>query len=165
MFFDGKYYLAAAIYKTRGDAEKVKKDTANSGGLIYELTVSDPKLEWCRGGNKSAVKRAVTAAYDLYDGLYDVSVRLDDGNLDMVDAIAKINVLAANLDELTADFEETIKNENKFGYVKTKTYLLILSALLDNAKSEILAGANASGAVRYAYCTALFLASSTAKSL
>ena len=165
LFFDGKYYLAAAIYKTREDAEKVKKDTANSGGLIYELTVSDPKLEWCRGGNKSAVKRAVVAAYDLYNGLYDVSVRLDEGNLDMVDAIAKINVLAANLDKLTADFEETIKNENKFGYVKTKTYLLILSALLDNAKSEILAGANASGAVRYAYCAALFLASSTAKSL
>lgn len=165
LFFDRKYYLAASVYVLQTDAETVRKNTANAYGSVYELNVKNPELKWCDEKHKSAVKKAIVSAYDMYDALYDVSVKLDTGELNIVDAVAKINVLQANIDELTSDFDTITKSNNKFGYEKVKTYLCILSALSANAKAEILAGVNPSGAVRYAYTAAVFLASQTTKSL
>lgn len=165
LFLDGKYYIAAAIYKTETEAEKVKNATSNLGGTVYCLSVPDPNLEWCAAKHKNKVKKAISAAYLMYDSLYEISVRLDEGNIDLIDVIAKINVLSEQIKTLTDDYVNSVSSQKEFGYVKVKTYLLVLDALLSNVRAEILAGKNASGAVRYAYCCALFLAQATAKSL
>ncbi|MDY3713545.1 MAG: hypothetical protein SO123_03685, partial [Eubacteriales bacterium] len=106
IIYDEKYYLALACYKSRDDAEKVRKRMAGSSSCIYEICVRPPALSWCDNGKKDAVRNALKYSDTAFSRLYEITNSFEKGSICETEVKNRLTGLLNEINKLNADFDK-----------------------------------------------------------
>lgn len=150
IIYDEKYYLALACYKSRDDAEKVRKRMAGSSSCIYEICVKAPALSWCDNGKKDAVKNALKYSDTAFSRLYEITTSFDKGSIGETEVKNRLKGLLNEINKLNADFDKITKSENMPEYIKIKAEIKAAAAVVGNVAKSDFSGATLSAALRFA---------------
>ena len=150
IIYDEKYYLALACYKSRDDAEKVRKRMAGSSSCIYEICIKSPALSWCDNGKKDAVKNALKYSDTAFSRLYEITTSFDKGSIGETEVKNRLKGLLNEINKLNADFDKITKSENMPEYIKIKAEIKAAAAVIGNVAKSDFSGATLSAALRFA---------------
>lgn len=153
VYKDDKYYLIAAAYSDRADAEKIAGGI--SGGSVLTVTADAPSLKWCPLTKRERLKDVLGYADEVYAGLYALSAELDGGLCSEQEAKDKIASLYSKTENIKAEFDSLKLNENLPETVKIKMEITTAAALLKVLENGGFGGYPLVSDVRYCYCVVL----------
>lgn len=121
-----------AVYKSEQDANKVLAGLSDKSLYLKRYDVSEGSFKWCKSDMKSAVEEAL-CYFDVYfDGLYDLSNKLNESKISVEDAKIEIKVLKAQIEDIKSSFYQKTANCDEEQITQIKLALVTSLALLDN---------------------------------
>jgi len=163
---EDQYYVVASVYNNEADAKKVQESL-----IITRPTTIIKKIEILpisiSSNLSSQEKNTLTETFltfkTTYKKLYDLSVSLDTGVIQEINARLSINELASEISEKKDNFSTV------FSSSYTKNLLEIKKAMddLSNAISKLVNTSKTpySSYIKYAYCEDLIIYKNLSKSL
>lgn len=150
IIYDKKYYLALACYKTKEDAEKVRKRLNGNSACIYEINIKKPSLAFCDEGKKEAVERALKYENVAFSRLYELSVSYDDGSMTESQVKSNLKTLSSEIRALSIDIDKMLKNKSIPELIKIKAEIKACEAVINNVATSRFNGLYLSAGLRFA---------------
>lgn len=121
-----------AVYKSEEDAKKVLAGLSDKSLYLKRYEISEGSFKWCKEDVKSAVGEALCYFDVFFDGLYDLSNKLNESKISVEEAKIEINVLQAQIEDIKSAFYHKTANCNEEQITQIKLALVTSLALLDN---------------------------------
>lgn len=121
-----------AVYKSEEDAKKVLAGLSDKSLYLKRYEISEGSFKWCKEDIKSAVGEALCYFDVFFDGLYDLSNKLNESKISVEDAKIEIKVLQAQIEDIKSVFYQKTANCNEEQITQIKLALVTSLALLDN---------------------------------
>lgn len=121
-----------AVYKSEEDAKKVLAGLSDKSLYLKRYDISEGSFKWCKEDIKSAVGEALCYFDVFFDGLYDLSNKLNESKISVEDAKIEIKVLQAQIEDIKSAFYKKTANYNEEQITQIKLGLVTSLALLDN---------------------------------
>lgn len=121
-----------AVYKSEEDAKKVLAGLSDKSLYLKRYDISEGSFKWCKEDIKSAVGEALCYFDVFFDGLYDLSNKLNESKISVEDAKIEIKVLQAQIEDIKSAFYQKAANCNEEQITQIKLGLVTSLALLDN---------------------------------
>lgn len=121
-----------AVYKSEEDAKKVLAGLSDKSLYLKRYDISEGSFKWCKEDVKSAVGEALCYFDVFFDGLYDLSNKLNESKISVEDAKIEIKVLQAQIEDIKSAFYQKTANCNEEQITQIKLALVTSLALLDN---------------------------------
>lgn len=121
-----------AVYKSEEDAKKVLAGLSDKSLYLKRYEISEGSFKWCKEDIKSAVGEALCYFDVFFDGLYDLSNKLNESKISVEDAKIEIKVLQAQIEDIKSAFYQKPANCNEEQITQIKLALVTTLALLDN---------------------------------
>lgn len=121
-----------AVYKSEEDAKKVLAGLSDKSLYLKRYDISEGSFKWCKEDVKSAVGEALCYFDVFFDGLYDLSNKLNESKISVEDAKIEIMVLQAQIEDIKSAFYQKTANCNEEQITQIKLALVTSLALLDN---------------------------------
>lgn len=121
-----------AVYKSEEDAKKVLAGLSDKSLYLKRYEISEGSFKWCKEDVKSAVGEALCYFDVFFDGLYDLSNKLNESKISVEDAKIEIKVLQAQIEDIKSVFYQKTANCNEEQITQIKLALVTTLALLDN---------------------------------
>lgn len=121
-----------AVYKSEEDAKKVLAGLSDKSLYLKRYDISEGSFKWCKEDIKSAVGEALCYFDVFFDGLYDLSNKLNESKISVEDAKIEIKVLQAQIEDIKSAFYQKTANCNEEQITQIKLALVTSLALLDN---------------------------------
>lgn len=121
-----------AVYKSEEDAKKVLAGLSDKSLYLKRYDISEGSFKWCKEDIKSAVGEALCYFDVFFDGLYDLSNKLNESKISVEDAKIEIKVLQAQIEDIKSVFYQKTANCNEEQITQIKLALVTSLALLDN---------------------------------
>lgn len=121
-----------AVYKSEEDAKKVLAGLSDKSLYLKRYEISEGSFKWCKEDIKSAVGEALCYFDVFFDGLYDLSNKLNESKISVEDAKIEIRVLQAQIEDIKSAFYQKTANCNEEQITQIKLALVTTLALLDN---------------------------------
>jgi hypothetical protein len=121
-----------AVYKSEQDAKKVLAGLSDKSLYLKRYDISEGSFKWCKEDIKSAVGEALCYFDVFFDGLYDLSNKLNESKISVEDAKIEIKVLQAQIEDIKSAFYQKTANCNEEQITQIKLALVTTLALLDN---------------------------------
>lgn len=121
-----------AVYKSEEDAKKVLAGLSDKSLYLKRYDISEGSFKWCKEDIKSAVGEALCYFDVFFDGLYDLSNKLNESKISVEDAKIEIKVLQAQIEDIKSAFYQKTANCNEEQITQIKLALVTTLALLDN---------------------------------
>ena len=121
-----------AVYKSEEDAKKVLAGLSDKSLYLKRYDISEGSFKWCKEDIKSAVGEALCYFDVFFDGLYDLSNKLNESKISVEDAKIEIKVLQAQIEDIKSVFYQKTANCNEEQITQIKLALVTTLALLDN---------------------------------
>ncbi len=132
---DGNMYrVLASAYKSKKDAENVLEKIINnvSTANIYEINVTS--VNFSREivkENKAEIVNAVNLFSHCYNSLYELSVKLDSGEISEREVLLEVEDLDKTCEDVVSNFKKSYKNSVEMEIVYTEIYLEKLTESVD----------------------------------
>lgn len=117
-----------AVYKSEQDAKKVLAGLSDKSLYLKSYDIPEGSFKWCKEDIKSAVGEALC----YFDGLYDLSNKLNESKISVEEAKIEIKVLQAQIEDIKSVFYKKTANCNEEQITQIKLGLVTSLALLDN---------------------------------
>lgn len=121
-----------AVYKSEEDAKKVLAGLSDKSLYLKRYDISEGSFKWCKEDIKSAVGEALCYFDVFFDGLYDLSNKLNESKISVEDAKIEIKVLRAQIEDIKSVFYQNTANRSEEQITQIKLALVTTLALLDN---------------------------------
>lgn len=121
-----------AVYKSEEDAKKVLAGLSDKSLYLKRYDISEGSFKWCKDDIKSAVGEALCYFDVFFDGLYDLSNKLNESKISVEEAKIEIKVLQAQIEDIKSAFYQKTANCNEEQITQIKLALVTSLALLDN---------------------------------
>lgn len=121
-----------AVYKSEEDAKKVLAGLSDKSLYLKRYDISEGSFKWCKEDVKSAVGEALCYFDVFFDGLYDLSNKLNESKISVEEAKIEIKVLQAQIEDIKSAFYHKTANYNEEQITQIKLGLVTSLALLDN---------------------------------
>lgn len=121
-----------AVYKSEEDAKKVLAGLSDKSLYLKRYDISEGSFKWCKEDIKSAVGEALCYFDVFFDGLYDLSNKLNESKISVEEAKIEIKVLQAQIEDIKSVFYQKTANYNEEQITQIKLGLVTSLALLDN---------------------------------
>lgn len=121
-----------AVYKSEQDAKKVLAGLSDKSLYLKRYDISEGSFKWCKEDIKSAVGEALCYFDVFFDGLYDLSNKLNESKISVEEAKIEIKVLQAQIEDIKSAFYHKTANYNEEQITQIKLGLVTSLALLDN---------------------------------
>lgn len=121
-----------AVYKSEEDAKKVLAGLSDKSLYLKSYDIPEGSFKWCKEDVKSAVGEALCYFDVFFDGLYDLSNKLNESKISVEDAKIEIKVLQAQIEDIKSAFYQKTANCNEEQITQIKLALVTTLALLDN---------------------------------
>lgn len=121
-----------AVYKSEEDAKKVLAGLSDKSLYLKRYDISEGSFKWCKEDIKSAVGEALCYFDVFFDGLYDLSNKLNESKISVEEAKIEIKVLQAQIEDIKSAFYKKTANCNEKQITQIKLGLVTSLALLDN---------------------------------
>lgn len=121
-----------AVYKSEEDAKKVLAGLSDKSLYLKRYDISEGSFKWCKEDIKSAVGEALCYFDVFFDGLYDLSNKLNESKISVEEAKIEIKVLQAQIEDIKSVFYQKTANCNEEQITQIKLALVTSLALLDN---------------------------------
>lgn len=121
-----------AVYKSEQDAKKVLAGLSDKSLYLKRYDISEGSFKWCKEDIKSAVGEALCYFDVFFDGLYDLSNKLNESKISVEDAKIEIKVLQAQIEDIKSAFYQNTANRSEEQITQIKLALVTTLALLDN---------------------------------
>lgn len=121
-----------AVYKSEEDAKKVLAGLSDKSLYLKRYEISEGSFKWCKEDIKSAVGEALCYFDVFFDGLYDLSNKLNESKISVEEAKIEIKVLQAQIEDIKSAFYQKTANCNEEQITQIKLALVTMLALLDN---------------------------------
>ena len=121
-----------AVYKSEEGAKKVLAGLSDKSLYLKRYDISEGSFKWCKEDIKSAVGEALCYFDVFFDGLYDLSNKLNESKISVEDAKIEIKVLQAQIEDIKSAFYQKTANCNEEQITQIKLALVTSLALLDN---------------------------------
>lgn len=121
-----------AVYKSEQDAKKVLAGLSDKSLYLKRYEISEGSFKWCKEDIKSAVGEALCYFDVFFDGLYDLSNKLNESKISVEEAKIEIKVLQAQIEDIKSAFYKKTANSNEEQITQIKLGLVTSLALLDN---------------------------------
>lgn len=121
-----------AVYKSEEDAKKVLAGLSDKSLYLKRYDISEGSFKWCKEDVKSAVGEALCYFDVFFDGLYDLSNKLNESKISVEEAKIEIKVLQAQIEDIKSAFYQKTANCNEEQITQIKLALVTTLALLDN---------------------------------
>lgn len=121
-----------AVYKSEEDAKKVLAGLSDKSLYLKSYDIPEGSFKWCKEDVKSAVGEALCYFDVFFDGLYDLSNKLNESKISVEDAKIEIKVLQAQIEDIKSAFYKKTANYNEEQITQIKLGLVTSLALLDN---------------------------------
>lgn len=121
-----------AVYKSEEDAKKVLAGLSDKSLYLKRYDISEGSFKWCKEDIKSAVGEALCYFDVFFDGLYDLSNKLNESKISVEEAKIEIKVLQAQIEDIKSAFYKKTANYNEEQITQIKLGLVTSLALLDN---------------------------------
>lgn len=121
-----------AVYKSEEDAKKVLAGLSDKSLYLKRYDISEDSFKWCKEDIKSAVGEALCYFDVFFDGLYDLSNKLNESKISVEEAKIEIKVLQAQIEDIKSAFYQKTANCNEEQITQIKLALVTTLALLDN---------------------------------
>lgn len=121
-----------AVYKSEEDAKKVLAGLSDKSLYLKRYEISEGSFKWCKEDIKSAVGEALCYFDVFFDGLYDLSNKLNESKISVEEAKIEIKVLQAQIEDIKSAFYQKTANCNEEQITQIKLALVTTLALLDN---------------------------------
>lgn len=149
--YEDKIYILASVYANKSDAEKVAGRLDSYTSFVYEIKIEDPSLDWCRTNDRKNVKSVLKYAEKSFEGLYSISVDMENGNISDDVAQSKINILHNEIDSLTSKLDNITVNSSNISLIRLRGEITAVLAMLYNLADGGLSRYNLISDVRYTY--------------
>lgn len=93
-----------AVYKSEEDAKKVLAGLSDKSLYLKRYDISEGSFKWCKEDIKSAVGEALCYFDVFFDGLYDLSNKLNESKISVEEAKIEIKVLQAQIEDIKSAF-------------------------------------------------------------
>lgn len=121
-----------AVYKSEEDAKKVLAGLSDKSLYLNRYDISEGSFKWCKEDIKSAVGEALCYFDVFFDGLYDLSNKLNESKISVEEAKIEIKVLRAQIEDIKSVFYQNTANRSEEQITQIKLALVTSLALLDN---------------------------------
>lgn len=121
-----------AVYKSEQDAKKVLAGLSDKSLYLKSYDIPEGSFKWCKEDIKSAVGEALCYFDVFFDGLYDLSNKLNESKISVEEAKIEIKVLQAQIEDIKSVFYKKTANCNEEQITQIKLGLVTSLALLDN---------------------------------
>lgn len=121
-----------AVYKSEEDAKKVLAGLSDKSLYLKSYDIPEGSFKWCKEDIKSAVGVALCYFDVFFDGLYDLSNKLNESKISVEEAKIEIKVLQAQIEDIKSAFYQKTANCNEEQITQIKLALVTTLALLDN---------------------------------
>lgn len=121
-----------AVYKSEEDAKKVLAGLSDKSLYLKRYDISEGSFKWCKEDIKSAVGEALCYFDVFFDGLYDLSNKLNESKISVEEAKIEIKVLRAQIEDIKSVFYQNTANRSEEQITQIKLALVTTLALLDN---------------------------------
>lgn len=121
-----------AVYKSEQDAKKVLAGLSDKSLYLKSYDIPEGSFKWCKEDIKSAVGEALCYFDVFFDGLYDLSNKLNESKISVEEAKIEIKVLQAQIEDIKSVFYKKTANCNEEQITQIKLVLVTSLALLDN---------------------------------
>lgn len=121
-----------AVYKSEQDAKKVLAGLSDKSLYLKRYEISEGSFKWCKEDIKSAVGEALCYFDVFFDGLYDLSNKLNESKISVEEAKIEIKVLQAQIEDIKSAFYQKTANCNEEQITQIKLGFVTSLALLDN---------------------------------
>lgn len=121
-----------AVYKSEEDAKKVLAGLSDKSLYLKRYDISEGSFKWCKEDIKSAVGEALCYFDVFFDGLYDLSNKLNESKISVEEAKIEIKVLQAQIEDIKSVFYQNTANRSEEQITQIKLALVTTLALLDN---------------------------------
>ena len=121
-----------AVYKSEQDAKKVLAGLSDKSLYLKRYDISEGSFKWCKEDIKSAVGGALCYFDVFFDGLYDLSNKLNESKISVEEAKIEIKVLQAQIKDIKSVFYQNTANRSEEQITQIKLALVTTLALLDN---------------------------------
>lgn len=121
-----------AVYKSEQDAKKVLAGLSDKSLYLKRYDIPEGSFKWCKEDIKSAVGEALCYFDVFFDGLYDLSNKLNESKISVEEAKIEIKVLQAQIEDIKSVFYQNTANRSEEQITQIKLALVTTLALLDN---------------------------------
>lgn len=121
-----------AVYKSEQDAKKVLAGLSDKSLYLKSYDIPEGSFKWCKEDIKSAVGEALCYFDVFFDGLYDLSNKLNESKISVEEAKIEIKVLRAQIEDIKSVFYQNTANRSEEQITQIKLALVTTLALLDN---------------------------------
>ena len=121
-----------AVYKSEEDAKKVLAGLSDKSLYLNRYDISEGSFKWFKEDIKSAVGEALCYFDVFFDGLYDLSNKLNESKISVEEAKIEIKVLQAQIEDIKSVFYQNTANRSEEQITQIKLALVTTLALLDN---------------------------------
>lgn len=123
-----------AVYKNEQDANKVLAGLSDKSLYLKRYDVPEGSFKWCKADMKGTVEEALCYFDVFFDGLYDLSNKLNESKISVEDAKIEIKVLKAQIEDIKSAFYQKTANCDEEQITQIKLALVTSLALLDNVE-------------------------------
>lgn len=149
--YDDKIYILASVYDNKSDAEKVAGRLDNYSSFVYEIKIGEPSLNWCKTNDRKNVESVLEYAEKTFEGLYSISVDMENGNISDEVAQSKINILHNEIERLTLKLDNITVKSSDINLIRLRGEITAALAMLSNLADGELSRYNLISDVRYTY--------------
>lgn len=130
---NNSYYVLSSIYKSSGEANKVKNNLQESEVNSEIIKIDIPAINFKASlttNSSKILSEGVGLFYNNYLDLYNLSVEFDKQNIDTIKAKSKIN-------DIYNQNQKTIQNFNNHFNQSTNVYILYVKIYLNKLNNNI----------------------------
>lgn len=158
---DNSYYVIGSIYSTKDDSEKVRESLQltnyNTETIELNFNKLNFKIESLAKSDKMKIKECLDFLREIYNRIYDVSIKIDKSEITNVAGSSFLNTLKSevkiqnmNLNKLNLSYS----NEKLYKLCNTLTQV---EDSLDSCVNQLLENSYINRAIKYTMCEIVFL--------
>ncbi|MDR2046406.1 MAG: hypothetical protein LBP79_00620 [Clostridiales bacterium] len=146
---DKNYKLAAAVYVSQADAERIAERNKNSGAFVYKISLKKVNLNAYSESERRLAERLLGYGGMVYGELYALSNALDGGRTETASARNKIRALQSEIAVLADETDSAPSAAPIFS--KIKNDLIAASAAIAYLLTDAALEPSLTANIRYTY--------------
>ena len=165
--YEGKFYIIASVYENESDADKVLTNIKNTNPHSTKINIQIDTISISSNlssEEKTTLEKALNIFKDTYKELYDISVSLDTGVINEVNARLSVNSLGSGINTISSNFTTLFNAQMTNNFLNIKLKLNELSSTINNLINAPTTHPYTSQ-LKLAYTETLFIYSSLAQNL
>ncbi len=158
---NGKYQVVGCIYSSREDSENVRTNLGQTNYNTQTIEITFDKIKFTikdiEKESKKNIMDALNAFSQTYSSLYDVTMKVDKGEITNIVASGQVNTIKSDVRVCRMNLAAVNLKYNMSVLSKLNDALIKLEEGLDVCVNQLLANSYINHSVKYCLCDCVFL--------